>query len=374
MKIGFDGKRATTNSTGLGNYSRSLLLQLAKHYPENDYYVYSTKVDAKFKSHPLFSISNLHFKFPVFKKFTWFWRSFLTAKEASRDGVHIFHGLSHELPFFLKSKGIKSVLTVHDLIFLVHPENYSFLDRLIYNLKCKYACKVADHIVAISEKTKADIIHFYQIDSSKISVIYQGCDEQFKEQWSADRLAQIRQKYQLPNKFILNVGTIETRKNLLLAVEALALLDENVHLVAIGKQTPYFQLVKNKINDLNLNNRVHFFHQLPFSDLPAFYQLASLFAYPSRYEGFGIPIIEALNSSLPVIAAKGSCLEEAGGPYSMYFSPDDAHEFAHQINTVLSNQNLKQQMQENGLKFAQKFNSELVAQHYFTCYSNIYHK
>lgn len=369
LKIGFDGKRAANNLTGLGNYSRSLIAQLAKQFPQHQYLVYTPKVKNQPQINLFFAKENIHLKTP--KNGQFLWRSFKILKDLARDGVNIFHGLSNEIPLAIQHTKIKSIVTIHDLIFLRYPQYYKALDRKLYTWKSKSACKRANRIIAISEKTKSDLMEFYHIPEEKIEVIYQTCDDRFKIRLSPEILQNIKNKYQLPDNYILNVGTIEERKNLKLLVQALPLINEHCQLVVIGKETAYFKQVNNEIQKLGLKNRIKFLKNIPFEDLPGIYQLAKVFAYPSFYEGFGIPIIEALYASVPVVAATGSCLEEAGGPNSLYVSPHQADELATAINQILSSKEKQKEMKEKGLQFVQKFNSPLVAQQLMDCYKKL---
>ena len=369
LKIGFDGKRAANNLTGLGNYSRSLIESLASQYPQNQYLVYSPKVKSHKQIDLFLARDNIKLKLP--KDGTFLWRTLNILKDLGRDHVQIFHGLSHEIPFAIQHTKIKSIVTIHDLIFLRFPEYYPFIDRKLYQWKSKSACKRADKIIAISEKTKADIVEFYGTDPDKIEVIYQSCDDNFKEPLPAQSLKRIKLTYKLPDQYILNVGTIEQRKNLKLIIQSLKNVHDQFKLVVIGKQTSYFKEVEKEIAKLGLRNRIIFLKNIPFADLPGIYQMASLFVYPSFYEGFGIPIIEALYSKVPVIAATGSCLEEAGGPNSIYVNPEDSAGLSFQINQVLENVSLQHEMKEKGLEFVKKFNSPLVTQQLMNCYQNL---
>ncbi|WP_431200929.1 glycosyltransferase family 4 protein [Mucilaginibacter sp. P25] len=174
----------------------------------------------------------------------------------------------------------------------------------------------------------------------------------------------------MPNRFILSVGTIEERKNLLLTVMALKNVND-IPLVVIGKETQYTELVKTYITANNLNHRVIFLKDVTFAELPAVYQLASVFVYPSRYEGFGIPVLEALNSGTPVIAATGSCLEEAGGPGSLYVNPDDDIGLAEKLNQVLSDDDLRQTMITKGRAYAANFTNDKLSLQLMQLYQNI---
>ena len=371
LKIGYDGKRAANNLTGLGNYSRSLISHLAEKFSANEYLVYSPKIKSKIENFPLFSLSNVHLELPKKGKSKLLWRSYSIVNQLKKDRIDLFHGLSHEIPFGIQHTKIKSIVTIHDLIFLRLPQYYKFIDRLIYKFKSRYACTHADRIIAISEQTKKDLIELYNIDSEKIEVIYQSCDDSFKKLLSTEEKEKVREKYQLPEQYLLNLGTIEHRKNLLLIITALPKVAEAFPLVVIGKETTYIKLIKKEIANLGLENRVIFLKDIPFTDLPSIYQMAKIFIYPSKYEGFGIPIIEALYSNTPVIAATGSCLEEAGGSSSIYVCPNDDIILAKEINKVLENEDLQNKMKVSGMQYVQRFNNDIVSNQLMNCYLNV---
>jgi glycosyltransferase involved in cell wall biosynthesis len=368
MKIGFDGKRAANNLTGLGNYSRSLIVQLANYFPNNKYLVYAARV----KDHPQIKTFFKHKGISLELAWNSFlWRSFGILKQLKSDEVTLYHGLSQELPVGIRTSGIKSIVTIHDLIYIRFPQYFPVIDRLIYRWKGQYACKHADGILAISERTKQDLVSLFNVPAAKIKVIYQSCDDSFKQPFTTVRLSEVKLKYALPEQYILNVGTIEERKNQLLLVKALADVPGSVKLVLIGKQQAYAKTIHEEIDRLGINDRVIFLKDVSFLDLPGIYQLAKLFVYPSVYEGFGIPIIEALYAGVPVIAATGSCLEEAGGPSSIYVQPDDVTAMAAAINRLLYSDEERQLMIEEGLKYVQKFNDEVIAQELMAYYAFI---
>lgn len=369
MKIGFDGKRATNNLTGLGNYSRSLIAQLAEFFPQNQYFVYSQKV----KEHPqirhFLNARGIRSRLPDQPGL--FWRTSGIKKQLIKENIELFHGLSHEVPLGIQNSGIPSIVTIHDLIFLKFPHYFGRIDRFIYRLKAKYSCKHADKIIAISECTKRDIIEFFHTDPNKIEVIYQSCDDSFKSPASEEIKQGVRIKNHLPSRYILNVGTVETRKNLLTLIKALPQVHPDYQLVVVGKRTAYADLVYQEIERLGLKDRVLFLQNVPFDELPSVYQMADAFVYPSLYEGFGIPIIEALYSGIPVIAATGSCLEEAGGEDSLYVSPLDHTALASGINTVLNTPALAEKMKIKGLEYVQKFNTKVITQDLMNVYNQV---
>ena len=292
---------------------------------------------------------------------TSWWRTKSIVEDLQRDGIELYHGLSHELPYRINRSGIKSVVTVHDLIFMRFPGYFGRVSRTIYKAKLKYACRVADKIIAVSKRTKDDLVELLGISPKKIEVVYQGCDAAFKTACTTEQKKAVLKKYHITQPYILSVGTIEERKNLLVLIKALSQVKQSVKLVVVGRQTGYAELVKDAIHRYQLTDRMIFLSDVSFADLPALYQSATMFVYPSRYEGFGIPVLEALNSGTPVIAATGSCLEEAGGNDSIYVAPDDSVALAKNIIEVLNNQALRQQMITSGKQYALNFDDDKLA-------------
>jgi len=371
MKIGYDAKRAFFNNTGLGNYSRWLIKTVAYFHPENSCFLYTPRAKNNPRLGFLAHFTNIYTVIPESKLFTSWWRSKGIVRDLKRDGIELYHGLSHELPAGIKQSGIPSVVTVHDLIFMRFPKQFGWFNYYIYRAKLKHACRVADKIIAISQKTKDDLIELLQIDPEKIEVIYQGCDVAFDVTQTVAQKVAVKLKYNLPDKYLLSVGTIEQRKNLLLIAKALKDIDKNLPLVVVGKTTRYADEVTAYLAANNLTQRVIILSNVGFDELPAIYQLASVFIYPSRYEGFGIPILEALNCGVPVIAATGSCLEEAGGPGSRYVEPDDAAGLAGEVNKLLASDGLRQAMITSGIAYAANFNDDKLALQLQQLYTNI---
>ncbi|MBT8762390.1 glycosyltransferase family 4 protein [Desulfohalobiaceae bacterium Ax17] len=371
MNIGFDAKRFFLNRTGLGNYSRSTISILAKYYPEHDYFLYTPKVKEQFTK--LLAHHKIQVRTPenfLTRKFHPFWRSIFLGQIIEKDNLHIYHGLSHEIPLIKKSNKTKLVVTIHDLIFLKHPELYSKFDILAYTFKYKKSCQNAHLIVAISEQTKKDIIEYFNINEQKIKVIYQSCDPNFYAPVSAGEKEKVKKKYHLPDNFILYVGALAPRKNLITLLRALSLVPEEIRvpLVLVGQGKTYKQKLVQKIHELKLDNKVKFLDFVPTNDLPALYQQATVFVYPSLYEGFGIPILEALFSNTPVITSKGSCFREAGGTSSIYVDPHSPEELAQALGKVIKDEELRQQMASIGYSHAQKFHQENVAKKLMQAY------
>lgn len=369
MRIGYDAKRFFLNNTGLGNYSRWLVKSLASFYPDNSYLLYTPKVKAYNRSR--FLSENTQTITPKSKTLTSLWRSKGIVNDLQRDDIALYHGLSHELPYRIDRSGIASVVTVHDLIFKRFPQYFGRVSRAIYGAKLRYACRVADKIIAVSQRTKDDIVELLNISPKKIEVIYQGCDAAFKTPCTTQQKQLVLRKYHITADFVLSVGTIEERKNLLVLIKAFSQVRQPAKLVVIGRQTRYAETVKKAIHRYRLTDRMIFLDQVDFSDLPAIYQSARVFVYPSRYEGFGIPVLEALNSGTPVIAATGSCLEEAGGPGSLYVDPDNETELAEKINRVLTDDLLREEMIARGNEYSRNFDDDKLAAKLMATYQDI---
>jgi len=370
MKLGFDAKRFFHNKTGLGNYSRDLIRILAQFHPENSYLLYNPKpkkidrilIDGKIIIEHLPETKKD-------KKFSSVWRLISVCSQIKKEKVDLYHGLSGEIPIGLNNSGVKTVVTIHDLIFMRYPNLYSFFDRKIHYYKFKYAANNADLVIAISEQTKKDIVTYLKINPEKIKVIYQGCAPVFKEEIPTEFIELTRKKYQLPSHFILNVGTIEKRKNVLSVIKAIKEID--TQLVVIGKKTDYFKEVNNYIVENNIQNKVIFLENVELKELASIYRMASVFIYPSVFEGFGIPIIEALYSKTPVITSKGGCFSEAGGENSVYINALNYKEIKGELEELLANSEKSREMKQKGFEFVQKFNDDIIAKNWVETYNEV---
>lgn len=365
MKIGFDAKRAVYNLTGLGNYSRTLVRGLATQYPNDEFFLYSPGQAENPRLDFLKNLPNAHLMVPrgIYKgALKGIWRSLGICGDIRRDRIEVFHGLSNELPFGISRVRAAKVVTIHDLIFKRYPHYYPALDRRVYDFKSRYACRHADAVVAVSEQTKHDIMEYYGIAAGKIEVIYQSCDASFTHAVGESEKSEVRSRYNLPAQYVLYVGSIEERKNLLGLVKAISLLrkSHDLFLVAIGRGTSYLDKVTSYLNSSGMSDRVQIRLDVSFCDFPAIYQMAQVFVYPSQFEGFGIPIIEALWSKTPVITSRGGCFAESGGPASMYVSPDSPEEIGAALTKVLGDSNLRAKMIGTGYAHAQRFREEIV--------------
>ena len=370
MRIGFDAKRLYGNFTGLGNYSRSLLKNISAQYPEHDYHLYTPRVKQSPETdYFLHNADYCTYQSKACLK-SW-WRSYAIIQQLQRDKIQLYHGLSHELPFRLQQAGIRSVVTIHDLIFKVYPQTYSTVDRKIYDFKFKDSCQRADRIVAISHHTKRDIVRFYGIDPNKIEVVYQSCDPLYylPEDTEAGQPVDA-----IPREYLLFVGSIQPRKNLALLIEAYRYLpsDAQIPLLVVGKGNKHKLEIKKRIQASGIAHLVFWLDTVADNHhLRRLYQNAMALVYPSLYEGFGLPVVEALLSKTPVITSNTSSLPEAGGPHAICINPHQPEELAQAIQKVLSDTALRKEMKAQGYAYAvANFSPAVVTEQMMRLYEN----
>ncbi len=319
MKIGFDAKRLYHNKTGLGAYARNLIKALIKYEPQH---TYRLLVHQKFyESSP--------FRYREFVDNTLiadhlvadYWRLADIKEDIEREALQIYHGLSNEIPI-TKPSSTKMVVTIHDLIFLKHPDFFPFVDRNIYTYKTKKACENADAIIAVSENTKQDIMEYYGIPTEKIHVIAPTWGSEYDVAVPIVYLEEIRTKYALPEQYIMYVGALHRRKNIssLITACSRAALD-NIPLIIVSDGGDDEQHVRQTIQETGMEDRVFILENIPNYELTAFYKMATLSIYPSIYEGFGMPIMEAMHLGVPVAASDIAPIREVGGDSILYFDP-----------------------------------------------------
>jgi len=358
MRIGFDAKRIFQNATGLGNYSRSVVKNLAEKFPENEYVLFTPNAQNIL---PFKAESNVR---TVIGRGS-VWRSFGIRRDIVKNKIDVYHGLSNELPFSINKTDAKSVVTIHDLIFEHFPHHYPGVDRTLYDVKSKFAVNHADIIVAASESTKNDIVNYYHIAPERIQVIYQSCDDVFYQTEDADLSS-----YNLPAEFILYVGSVTERKNLLAVCKSYMLIPDTqkIPCVIIGNGKRYAEEVKKFIAEHHLQKWFYFHENIPTPLLPTFYRKATCFIYPSLYEGFGIPVLEAMVCNCPVITSNISSLPEVGGDAAIYFDPNKPADIAAKLLMVLTDSNLRNDMIARGKTRLPHFEKGILAEQMMQVY------
>ena len=272
----------------------------------------------------------------------------------------LFHATEHLL---LPLRSIPTVLTVHDLIFRHLPEHHKPLNRVYLNLALPLYCRRATHIIAISECTRRDVMAAYGLPPEKVTVIHEAADPRFQPQ-TPDRVTAVRQQYGLPERYILFVGTIEPRKNLtrlLHAFEALHADDLCDALVVVGKPGWLFGDFFTALERSPVRDAVLLPGYVPDEVLPAVYSGARALAFPSLYEGFGLPALEAMACGTPVACSGTSSLPEVAGDAALYFDPSCQGSIVEALRRMLSDPDLRSELAQRGLERAARFSWDRVA-------------
>jgi glycosyltransferase involved in cell wall biosynthesis len=372
MRICINASPAVHHVAGLGRYTQELMAALLAVDPDNDYVAFYNRPAEARVDPPLDSVSHLTTNLPTKP-----WRmSALLAHfvRISQDWlfpqIDLFHATDHLLP---RLSGVKSVFTLHDLVFRFYPETHKLLNRWFLTLMMPRFLQAADAVIAVSEWTKKDAMELYRLDEDKITVIYEGVNPLFRPA-SQERISALRQKYGILNKFILSVGTIEPRKNLTSLVEAYRSLkdqDRELQLVIVGKKGWLYEGFFRKLRELGLEEDVIFPGFVSDEDLPTLYSAADLFVLPSLYEGFGLPVLEAMACGTPVITSNASSLPEVTGEAALLVDPHDTGALVRAARAVLDGEELRSELRAKGPKQAARFSWEKAARETLVVYTSL---
>ena len=372
MRICLDVSAAVHRRAGLGRYALELTRALVAQ-GEHDYVVFYHQRGHAHLDPPMDALPQLTTRLSVKPwRFAAMLAHFFRApQDALFPGVEVFHATEHLLP---RLRRIRSVFTLHDLIFRFDPGSHLPLNRIYLNTMMPRFLRAAEAVIAVSECSQRDAVRLYGTPADKIHVIPEGVDARFKlvSQQQVDR---VRAKYHLPGQFILSVGTIEPRKNLSILFEVLAFRREQGlitwPLVVAGKPGWLYEPILARVTELGLQDLVQLTGFFPDDDLPALYNAATLLAMPSRYEGFGLPVLEAMACGTPVVCSNTSSLPEVAGEAALLASPDDARAWAEAIAGVMSDEALRSRLRRRGFNQATRFSWEQAARRTADLYRHI---
>jgi glycosyltransferase involved in cell wall biosynthesis len=351
-------------SAGISWYIQNLLRHLPDVDPEIAYTVFLGERQYRGRDGLQLVVSHLPTQRPEVRIF---WEQVIQPWSLRRAGVDLVHGMALVGPMAAKCP---SVITVHDLSFLFYPQNFPAFKRLYLRTFTRLSVRRASRVIAISENTRHDVVQQYGISPDKVDRIYYGLDPIFQP-LPAGQVADFKSRRGLPERFILFVGTLEPRKNVVRLIEAYARLPGNCPpLLLVGGKGWLYDTILSRVEELNLTDRVHFIGYIPGEELPWWYNAADLFVYPSVYEGFGLPPLEAMACGVPVITSNVSSLPEVVGEAGVLVDPKDVQALAAAMDWVLGDVNQHEAMHAAGLAQARRFSWQEAAR----CTVDEYHR
>lgn len=355
MRIGFDAKRVFHNGSGLGEYGRNLIQGLSKDFPEVEAHLYSPKPGKHFSAQGPYAV--LYPQSFSGKAFKSLWRSRGIVEDLKKDRIELYHGLSNELPIGLSNAGIPSVVTLHDLIFLSHPQFYSPIDVKIYQNKFAYALQNATKVIAISEQTRKEILQWQKIPEENIEVVYQGCRPEFYKRVGADEIQLLKEAHGLEAGYILTVGAGNPRKNLEVLIDALAhfVPASRPTLVIAAGESAYMRKVRQYALAREMQSSVKFLSGISDLQMVTLYQGASVFVFPSVAEGFGVPLLEAMAAGVPIVASDIPGFREVCGEAATFVPERDSKGFAAAIQALQTRSAVSRELVEAGTQRARQF-------------------
>ena len=356
-----DVSAAVHRRAGLGRYAASLARALVAADPDRYGLFYNRERGIE----PLAGLEHLPTRtvalgYKPWRMLVWLGQLAHIGFDRLLPGAKLFHATEHLL---LPLRAICTVLTVHDLIFRHLPAHHKPLNRWYLNLTMPLYCRRATHIIAISECTRCDLVAAYGVPAEKVTVIPEAADPRFRPQ-PPQAVAAVRTHYDLPDRYLLFVGTIEPRKNLTRLLSAF----ETVHaerltdgLVIVGRRGWLYGDFFARLEQSPARDAVHFTGYVPDEDLPAICAAAQALVLPSLYEGFGLPVLEAMACGTPVVASRTSSIPEVGGEAALYCDPTNTEAMTETIRRVLHDPALREKMRTQGLTQAARFSWEQTA-------------
>lgn len=377
MRIGIDVTSAIMQGGGIGRYTRELVRALVAVDQANEYRFFSAKPIAQSPvTDPVPQAENTSYHSSPFNE-RWLYRLWYRAQlpipvQWTTGKLDLFHSPDFVLP--PTSGKIPTLLTVHDLSFVFFPDVYpkplvSYLNQVVPR-----SIKKATHILADSQATKDDLIRVWHVHENKITVLYSGADQRFQPVTDAEKITAVRKKYNLADTpYILSVGTVQPRKNYQMLIRAFAPIAQSHphHLIISGGKGWLFDEMMTEVEKQGLNGRVHFIGFVDDQDLPTLYSEATLFVMPSIYEGFGIPILEAMGCGTPVISSDVSSLPEVTGDTAVLLSPDNQRGWTNAIQNLLNDSAKQSNLTAGGFEQAKNFSWEKSAKQLIQIYSNL---
>jgi glycosyltransferase involved in cell wall biosynthesis len=369
-RIGIDATALPSEPVGAGNYILRLIRSLARVNEDYELVIFAQQSGQKQIGHlPSRLVAwEITPDRSVISRLAW--EQLSLSRLAQRCRLDLLHSLHYTRPLFLPCK---SVVTFHDMTFFLFPELHTRARRIIFPQFIRYSALHSQQIIAVSENTRQDALRLLPLAPERIHTTPLGIAPEFTPLNDPQHCEEVRARYQLPARFVLFVGLVEPRKNLPLLLRAFARIAPaapDTDLVIVGRLGWMYDEVFELIETLNIKERVHFPGYVPQIDLPMVYNLAQIFVYPSRYEGFGLPPLEAMACGAPVITTAVSSMLELVGDGGLLVPPDDETALAEAMHTLLADESARRELGQKGRRRAQSFTWEQTAHKTLS----VYHK
>lgn len=374
MRIGIDIRPFLKEETGVGVLFKNFLFALAGIDENNEYFLFSSSFKDRFDQKKIPSFKQGHFidcRIPVKAvNFAWYRMNWPPLDFFFRTKLDLTHSPT---PLILPTRG-KKIVTLYDLFFFEYPLLTDSESRKNFTGRIRSSLKKADGVMTISNESRDRILHYFPAIKNKLKVIYPGIDQTF---WDDEKTAEkemFRSRQNLPLSFLLFVGATEARKNLINLLEAYSLVREkhsSLCLVLAGRRGEDHARVQDKIRELKLENSVKMINYLEEHSLRFLYSLAELFVFPSWYEGFGIPLLEAMACGVPIAASQTGALPEVGGDAALYFDPENPEDIADKILILLEDTSVRRRLIAAGKKRVSLFRWEKTAVETLEFYNSV---
>lgn len=369
MRIGIDATALPIQLGGAGYYIVNLIRTLPRIDRENEYIVYTKRIHASlFQSQGRIQVISLSLASRVIRIV---WEQTILPWLARQSKLSVLHSPHYTMPLL---RSCPTVVTYHDMTFFLYPQLHRLYKRLFFRSIVRLSADRAGAIIAVSDSSRRDILRILKLDAQRVFAIPLGVSEEFRHVDNAPEIGCVRSKFNVPERIVLCVGTLEPRKNLPALIGAFKDLvdrDLNYSLVIVGRKGWQYAEIFQTLEYSGIRDRVIFLDYVPQTDLPFLYNAADLFVYPSLYEGFGLPVLEAMACGVPVITSNTSSMPEIAGDAGLLVDPHNTDEWADAMHRVLTDRALHAKLAQRGLERSKLFSWERTARETLAVYEHV---
>lgn len=374
MNIAIDATSVPKDKTGVGVYLVNLITELSNVDDGNCYYIFiqSDDIDSFYlnKSNFYFiTIDSDKYRKVLLRLL---WEQFILPKKLKQYDIDVLHSPHYTTPFFSR---VSKVITFHDMTFYILPKVHTFFKRLLFKTYMKISSKIGDKILTVSKSTAKDVQKILNVNPDKICVTYNANKDIYRPINDKEKIKDICHKYEIRNDYILFVGTLEPRKNIKTLIKSFSKLikeiNTDIKLVIVGKKGWMYKEIFELVKKLGIEKEVIFTGFADLDDLPYLYNGAEMFVYPSVYEGFGIPVLEAISCGVPTITSNVSSMPEVIGEAGITVNPTNITELKNSMKKIINNDNLKENLKNLGIEQSKKFTWENCAIETLRAYKSV---